>query len=99
MTSRGCCGRARGRHRSLWGGDGAGGRGVGAAPLRAGALLVGVVFVLFIAFMATFYGLFGWFANLCMVVNLILMLGVMSLLEATLTLPGMAGLVVTIWGA
>ena len=46
--------------------------------------------------MGVFYGLFGWFANLALVVNLILMLGIMSLLEATLTLPGMAGILLTL---
>ena len=39
---------------------------------------------------------FGWFANVCLVVNLILMLGIMSLLQATLTLPGMAGILLTL---
>ena len=64
--------------------------------IRAGAisLLAGFLFV--IAFMAFFYGLFGWFANLCLIVNLILMLAMMSLLEATLTLPGMAGILLTL---
>ena len=46
--------------------------------------------------MATFYGMFGWFANVCLVVNLVLMLGIMSLLQATLTLPGMAGILLTL---
>ena len=69
---------------------------LGADSIRAGAisLLAGFLFV--IAFMAFFYGLFGWFANLCLVVNLILMLAAMSLLEATLTLPGMAGILLTL---
>jgi protein-export membrane protein SecD len=69
---------------------------LGADSIRAGAisLLAGFLFV--IAFMAFFYGLFGWFANLCLVVNLILMLALMSLLEATLTLPGMAGILLTL---
>jgi protein-export membrane protein SecD len=53
-------------------------------------------FVLVIAFMGSFYGLFGWFANAALVVNLVLMLAVMSLLEATLTLPGMAGILLTL---
>jgi hypothetical protein len=52
--------------------------------------------VLVIAFMGVFYGLFGWFANLALVVNLVLMLAIMSLLEATLTLPGMAGILLTL---
>jgi len=69
---------------------------LGADSIRAGAisLLAGFLFV--IAFMAFFYGLFGWFANLCLIVNLILMLAMMSLLEATLTLPGMAGILLTL---
>jgi protein-export membrane protein SecD len=69
---------------------------LGADSIRAGAISLGVGFVLVIAFMAIFYGMFGWYANLCLVVNLVLMLGVMSLLQATLTLPGMAGILLTL---
>ena len=69
---------------------------LGADSIRAGAISLAVGFVLVIAFMATFYGLFGWFANVCLVVNLVLMLGIMSLLQATLTLPGMAGILLTL---
>ena len=69
---------------------------LGADSIRAGAISLAVGFVLVIGFMATFYGLFGWFANVCLVVNLILMLGIMSLLQATLTLPGMAGILLTL---
>lgn len=69
---------------------------LGADSIRAGAISLVVGFVFVIGFMATFYGLFGWFANLCLVVNLILMLAVMSLLQATLTLPGMAGILLTL---
>ena len=69
---------------------------LGADSIRAGAISLAVGFVLVIAFMAFFYGLFGWFANLCLVVNLVLMLGIMSLLQATLTLPGMAGILLTL---
>jgi protein-export membrane protein SecD len=69
---------------------------LGAASIRAGAisLIAGFLFVIF--FMAFFYGLFGWFANLALVVNLLLMLGIMSMLQATLTLPGMAGILLTL---
>jgi preprotein translocase subunit SecD len=69
---------------------------LGADSIRAGAisLLAGFLFV--IAFMGVFYGLFGWFANLALVINLFLMLGIMSLLQATLTLPGMAGILLTL---
>ena len=69
---------------------------LGADSIRAGAISLAVGFVLVIAFMGFFYGLFGWFANLALVVNLFLLLGVMSLLQATLTLPGMAGILLTL---
>lgn len=69
---------------------------LGADAIRAGAIALAVGFVLVIGFMATFYGLFGWFANVALVVNLILLVAVLSLLEATLTLPGMAGILLTL---
>ena len=69
---------------------------LGADSIRAGALALGVGFGLVIVFMGVFYGLFGWIANLALVVNLILMLGILSLLQATLTLPGMAGILLTL---
>ncbi|MBN8873701.1 MAG: protein translocase subunit SecD [Rhodospirillales bacterium] len=69
---------------------------LGADSIRAGAISLAVGFLLVVAFMAVFYGLFGWFANVCLLVNLILMLALMSLLEATLTLPGMAGILLTL---
>ncbi len=69
---------------------------LGADSIRAGALSLAAGFLLVIAFMGFFYGLFGWFANLCLIVNLVLMLALMSLLEATLTLPGMAGILLTL---
>jgi len=69
---------------------------LGADSIRAGAVSLLAGFLLVIAFMGFFYGLFGWFANLCLIVNLILMLALMSLLEATLTLPGMAGILLTL---
>ena len=69
---------------------------LGEASIRAGAISLVAGFLFVIAFMGIFYGLFGWFANLALVVNLILMLGIMSLLQATLTLPGMAGILLTL---
>lgn len=69
---------------------------LGADSIRAGALSLGVGFLLVIGFMGTFYGLFGWFANLAVVMNLILILAIMSLGEFTLTLPGMAGILLTL---
>jgi preprotein translocase subunit SecD len=69
---------------------------LGADAIRAGAIALGVGFVLVMVFMAVFYGLFGWFANLALLANLVLLGGIMSLLEATLTLPGMAGILLTL---
>ena len=69
---------------------------LGADSIRAGALSLLVGFILVIGFMAVFYGLFGWFANIALLFNLILMLAILSLLEATLTLPGMAGILLTL---
>jgi preprotein translocase subunit SecD len=69
---------------------------LGADAIRAGAIALAVGFVLVMVFMALFYGLFGWFANLALLANLVLLGGIMSLLEATLTLPGMAGILLTL---
>ncbi len=69
---------------------------LGADAIRAGALALAVGFVLVIIYMGVFYGLFGWFANISLVVNLVLMLAILSLFEATLTLPGMAGILLTL---
>lgn len=69
---------------------------LGADSIRAGALALGVGFLLVVAYMGTFYGLFGWFANVALLFNLFLQIAVLSLLEATLTLPGMAGILLTL---
>lgn len=61
------------------------------AGTLAGILGVGLVIV----FMLLSYGLFGVFANLGLAVHLITVLGAMSLMQATLTLPGIAGIVLT----
>ena len=68
---------------------------LGADSIHAGAVasIVGVVLV--IVFMFLFYGLFGIFADIALLFNLTLMLGALSLLGATLTLPGIAGIALT----
>ncbi len=72
------------------------GPGLGADSIAAGeiAALVGIVAVL--GFMLLSYGLFGIFSNISLIVNISLLFGVLSLLQATLTLPGIAGIVLTI---
>lgn len=69
---------------------------LGADSIRAGTLSLLAGFILVVVFMATAYGLFGWFANLALVMNLVLMLAILSLMGATLTLPGMAGILLTL---
>jgi len=68
---------------------------LGADSIHAGtvASIVGVVLV--VVFMFLFYGLFGLFADVALVFNLMLLLGALSLLGATLTLPGIAGIALT----
>ena len=68
---------------------------LGADSIHAGAVasIVGVALV--IVFMVLFYGLFGVFADIALIFNLCLMLGALSLLGATLTLPGIAGIALT----
>jgi protein-export membrane protein SecD len=58
------------------------------------SLILGMALV--VLFMIAYYRVAGWIANAALVVNLILILGAMSLLGATLTLPGIAGLVLTV---
>lgn len=69
---------------------------LGADSIRAGAISLAVGFLLVIAFMGVFYGRFGWYANVALVANLVLMTAILSLLQATLTLPGMAGILLTL---
>src|SRR5204863_265839 len=68
---------------------------LGADSIHAGAVasIVGVALV--VVFMVLFYGLFGVFADIALMFNLCLMLGALSMLGATLTLPGIAGIALT----
>jgi len=72
------------------------GPGLGADSIRAGtiACIIGLVAVLI--FMFLYYGLFGLVADIALVLNLVIIIGLLSLLQATLTLPGIAGIVLTI---
>ena len=58
------------------------------------SLILGMVLV--VLFMVAYYRVAGWISIAALVVNLVLILGTMSLLGATLTLPGIAGLVLTV---
>jgi preprotein translocase subunit SecD len=56
--------------------------------------MMGLLFVIIMA--CSVYGLFGIFASIALIVNVVMILAVMSLMQATLTLPGIAGIVLTI---
>ena len=72
------------------------GPGLGADSIRAG-LIASVIAVVAVAlFMFVSYGRFGMYANLAVAINVAVILGVMGMLGATLTLPGIAGFVLTI---
>jgi protein-export membrane protein SecD len=49
-----------------------------------------------VVFMILYYGLFGLIADIALILNLILIIGIMTLFQATLTLPGVAGIVLTL---
>ena len=69
---------------------------LGQDSIDAGKIACLVAGVAVLAFMILSYGLFGIFANIALIVNLLLIFGVLSILGATLTLPGIAGIVLTI---
>ena len=64
--------------------------------MAAGRIALIVGFVAVIGFMIVSYSLFGVFANVALIANLVLIMAVLSGLQATLTLPGIAGIVLTV---
>ena len=72
------------------------GPSMGQDNIRMGIISVGVGLSLVLLFMAAYYSVFGIIANIALFLNLILLVALMSLLEATLTLPGIAGIVLTL---
>jgi preprotein translocase subunit SecD len=69
---------------------------LGADSIEAGKIACIVAFVLVLAYMLASYRIFGLFANIALIVNVGLIFGLLSLIGATLTLPGIAGIVLTI---
>ncbi|MFE3835487.1 protein translocase subunit SecD [Pseudogemmobacter sonorensis] len=68
---------------------------LGADSIAAGktAAIIGMIAVL--VYMVASYGMFGWFANVALVLNVIILVALLSSIGATLTLPGIAGIVLT----
>jgi preprotein translocase subunit SecD len=72
------------------------GPGLGQDSINAGEHAAYVGAALVILFMLVTYGLFGLFANIAVAINVAMIFGVLSMLNATLTLPGIAGIVLTV---
>ena len=72
------------------------GPSLGADNVKQGFKAVAIGFVLVLIFMAFYYRVFGLVANLALFANLVLLVSLLSMLGATLTMPGIAGIVLTI---
>jgi preprotein translocase subunit SecD len=72
---------------------------LGKDSIHKGAIASGVSILAVMLFMLVTYGRFGVFANFALVVNAVLILAIMAIFNATLTLPGIAGFVLTIGAA
>jgi len=68
---------------------------LGADNIKAGKMAIMIGFAGVIVYMVLTYGRFGLAANTALIVNVIMILGLLSILGATLTLPGIAGIVLT----
>jgi preprotein translocase subunit SecD len=72
------------------------GPGLGQDSIEKGELAAYIGSIMVIVFMLVTYRLFGVFANVAVAINVAMIFGVLSLLNATLTLPGIAGIVLTV---
>ncbi len=72
------------------------GPSLGADNIKAGFNSVIIGFIMVLIFMALYYRLFGLVANIALTLNLILIVAFLSIFQATLTLPGIAGIVLTV---
>ena len=69
---------------------------LGQDSINAGMFALMIGFLLVILFMFVKYRMFGLITNVTLVINLFLLLGILTLFEATLTLPGIAGIILTV---
>ena len=69
---------------------------LGAESISAGLLSFVIAFIVILLFMAMYYNKAGWVANIALLINLFFIMGILTSLGATLTLPGIAGIVLTI---
>ena len=69
---------------------------LGKDSIKSGSISLAVGFILVILYMLYKYKFFGLIANISLISNLIMLLGILTILEATLTLPGIAGIILTV---
>ena len=69
---------------------------LGEDSIKSGVTSLIIGFILVILFMFYKYKLFGLIANTSLIANLLMLVGVLTILEATLTLPGIAGIILTV---
>ena len=69
---------------------------LGQDSIEAGVVSLIIGFILVVLFMTYKYKVFGIIANISLISNLLMLMGILTLLEATLTLPGIAGIILTV---
>ena len=69
---------------------------LGEDSIKSGVVSLIIGFILVIMFMFFKYRIFGLIANTALIANLIMLVGILTILEATLTLPGIAGIILTV---
>ena len=69
---------------------------LGQDSINAGMIALALGFLLVIIFMFIKYKIFGLITNITLIINLFILLGILTLFEATLTLPGIAGIILTV---
>ena len=69
---------------------------LGKDSIKAGIISLIIGFILVVLFMIYKYKIFGLIANVALITNLILLIGILSIFEATVTLPGIAGIILTV---
>ena len=69
---------------------------LGEDSIKAGSISLIIGFLLVMAYMIFKYRFLGILADISLIVNLVLLIGLLSILEATLTLPGIAGIILTV---
>jgi preprotein translocase subunit SecD len=72
------------------------GPSLGQKNIEAGVLSMGLGFAFVLVFMVAYYSLFGLVANIALAANVVILMSIMAMLSATLTLPGIAGIVLTV---